>query len=101
MNTVTNSATIWQYRRKKRRVLSPVARGLIVGLLFTGWIIYSILNKNDIDFLNNNAEDDGFFHETLNSEKIMNDFKTSFKLNVNDKNKERINDQLAVLRKGK
>ena len=46
MYPATNT-TLWQYRRKKRRILGPVARGLIVGGLILGWIVYySILKQS-------------------------------------------------------
>ena len=32
--------TLWEYRRKKQRILSPVTRGLIFGSMFLGWMLY-------------------------------------------------------------
>ena len=49
MYTGTNTK-LWQYRRKKRRVLGPVARGLIVGGLFMGWIVYCSIFNQGLDF---------------------------------------------------
>ena len=41
------STTLWECRRKKRRILSPVARGMIMGSLLFGWIVYcSIFPQN-------------------------------------------------------
>ena len=82
MNTGTNSATMWQYRRKKRRMLSPVARGLIVGVLFCGWLSYSVMYKQDFDALIDADDAIETSHEIFNienSERITNDLKTPFK----------------------
>ena len=35
--------TFWEYRRMKRRLLSPVSRGLIVGALLLTWVFYCII----------------------------------------------------------
>ena len=79
MNTVTNNATMWQYRRKKRRMISPVARGLIVGVLFCGWLVYSVMYKQDSD-VPIEADDaigsSGEIFSTENSERITNNLKT-------------------------
>ena len=80
MNTIKNDATMWQYRRKKRKILSPVTRGLIVGTLFCGWLAYSILYKGDFDLVTENDDAAEISPEMLNfnPERIVNDFKASF-----------------------
>ena len=103
MNAASNKATLWQYRRKKRRILSPVARGLIVGVLFTGWLTYSILYKQKIDFTDKEVEADELSQEIshLNSEEIINDIKVSFELSGVKRKIEGVSGQLSLLRKGK
>lgn len=95
MNAVTNNATMWQYRRKKRRMMSPVARGLIVGVLFCGWLAYSVMYKQDFDVLieaDDAIESSRAIFDIENSERITNNLKTPFK--------ER-NDHMLFSRKGK
>ena len=95
MSIVTSSATMWQYRRKKRRILSPVARGLIVGVLFCGWFTYSVMFKQDFDVLIEADDANENSREIFNieyPERITNDLKTPFK--------ER-NDQMLFSRKSK
>ena len=102
MNTASNNATLWQYRRKKRRILSPVARGLIVGVLFTGWLTYSILYKQKIDFVDEGDEADELSQEMsiLNSEEITNNIKASFELSGVKRKIGDVSGQLSLLRKG-
>ena len=102
MNAASNKATLWQYRRKKRRILSPVARGLIVGVLFTGWLTYSILYKQKFDFADEETEADKLSQEMsiLNSEEISNDIKASFELSGVKRKIEGVSGQLSLLRKG-
>ena len=38
---------LWEYRRMKRRLLSPVSRGLIVGAAFTTWVFYCYLFQQE------------------------------------------------------
>ena len=86
---------MWQYRRKKRRMMSPVARGLIVGVLFCGWLAYSVMYKQDFDVLieaDDVIESSREMFNIENSERITNDLKTPFK--------ER-NDHMLFSRKGK
>ena len=86
---------MWQYRRKKRRMMSPVARGLIVGVLFCGWLAYSVMYKQDFDVLIEADDANENSREIFNieySERITNDLKTPFK--------ER-NDQMLFSRKSK
>ena len=103
MNAASNKATLWQYRRKKRRILSPVARGLIVGVLFTGWLTYSILYKQKFDLTYEEVEADELSQEisNLNSEEIINDIKVSFELSGVKRKIEGVSGQLSLLRKGK
>ena len=95
MSIVTSSATMWQYRRKKRRILSPVARGLIVGVLFCGWFTYSVMFKQDFDVLietDDAIESSSEIFDIENSEQITNSLKTPF----NERN-----DHILFSRKGK
>ena len=103
MNAASNKATLWQYRRKKRRILSPVARGLIVGVLFTGWLAYSILYKQKFDFADEEVEEEKLSQGMLilNSEEIINDIKPSFELSGVKRKIEGLSGQLSLLRKGK
>ena len=103
MNAASNKATLWQYRRKKRRILSPVARGLIVGVLFTGWLTYSILYKQKFDFADEEVEEDKISQGMLilNSEEITNDIKLSIESSGVNRKIEGVSGQLSLLRKGK
>ena len=95
MNTVTNNTTLWQYRRKKRRILSPVARGLIVGVLFCGWLAYSVMFTQDFDLLieaDDATESSREIFDIENKERITNSLKTPF----NERN-----DHILFSRRGK
>ena len=61
-------STMWQYRRKKRRILGPVASGLIVGGLFFGWIVYCSIFKQASDF-HDSANPISWDSRSINDEK--------------------------------
>ena len=76
-------------------MMSPVARGLIVGVLFCGWLAYSVMYKQDFDVLieaDDAIENSREIFDSENSERITNNLKTPFK---------GMNDHMIFSRKGK
>ena len=62
--------TLWEYRRKKQRILSPVTRGLIFGSMFLGWMLYCsiythISDINEVETLQDKVQPDGYRDSTL------------------------------------
>ena len=62
--------TLWEYRRKKQRILSPVTRGLIFGSMFLGWMLYCsiythISDINEVETLQDKVQPDGYRASTL------------------------------------
>ena len=62
--------TLWEYRRKKQRILSPVTRGLIFGSMFLGWMLYCSVytnssNVNEVDTIQDEEQPDGYRDSTL------------------------------------
>ena len=62
--------TLWEYRRKKQRILSPVTRGLIFGSMFLGWMLYCsiythISDINEVETLQDKVQFDGYRDSTL------------------------------------
>lgn len=62
--------TLWEYRRKKQRILSPVTRGLIFGSMFLGWMLYCSIythgiDINEVETLQNKVLPDGYRDSTL------------------------------------
>ena len=103
--------TLWEYRRRKRGILSPVARGLIFGALFCAWILYCYIFKHGPQFGNEfpdssvnqfesssaklNAEEtiykNGEYHtdpshNQLNTEEWFHSLKSPFKVSSNGEN---------------
>jgi len=68
------NTTLWQYRRKKRRILGPVARGLIVGGLFLGWILYCSIFKQVSDL----HDSENQVSPETNSDEDFSNLKTAF-----------------------
>ena len=100
---MASNTTIWQYRRKKRRILSPVSRGLIVGTLFCGWLAYSLLYKGDFDLVTKNDGASESFPDifNLNSERIVNDLEAPLRLDRLGSKTVGIRNQMNLLQKGK
>jgi len=76
-------------------MLSPVARGLIVGVLFCGWIAYSVMYTQDFDVFSeagDKSESSLDIFNIENSERITSNLNTPFK--------ER-SDRILFSRKGK
>ena len=62
--------TLWEYRRKKQRILSPVTRGLIFGSMFLGWMLYCSVythssDFNEVETIQNEEQPDGYRDSTL------------------------------------
>ena len=56
--------TLWEYRRKKQRMLSPVTRGLIFGSMFLGWMLYCSIYThssgiNEVETMQDEEQPDG------------------------------------------
>ena len=50
--------TLWEYRRMKRRLLSPVSRGLIVGAFLLAWVFYCAIIRSE-----HTTDSDSSIHE--------------------------------------
>ena len=59
------TTTFWEYRRKKRRILSPVTRGLILGALFCVWILYCYISKEQLQLNSEHLDTSLPIHEVL------------------------------------
>ena len=62
--------TLWEYRRKKQRMLSPVTRGLIFGSMFLGWMLYCSVythssDVNEVKTIQDEEQPDGYRDSTL------------------------------------
>ena len=62
--------TLWEYRRKKQRMLSPVTRGLIFGSMFLGWMVYCSIythssDVNEVETIQDEEQRDGYRDSTL------------------------------------
>ena len=119
--------TLWEYRRRKRRILSPVARGLIVGALLCTWILYyyifrqepelgnefidSSVNQFEISSGKGNAK--GNFYEddeyrtppslnNVNTEEWFHNLKTAFEASSSSETKNTMSQHFEILhRSGK
>ena len=64
------TTTLWEYRRKKQRMLSPVTRGLIFGSMFLGWMLYCSIythssDVNEVETIQDEEQRDGYRDSTL------------------------------------
>ena len=64
--------TLWEYRRKKQRILSPVTRGLIFASMFLGWMLYCSIYShthssdfNEGETIQDEVQPDGYRDSTL------------------------------------
>ena len=62
-------------------MMSPVARGLIVGVLFCGWLAYSVMYKQNFDVLMEADDAIESLREIFNNENLF--FKLKYLPDIN------------------